>query len=200
MHVGDALSQIATIHAQMAKGEIYRGYRPIPVGCTAVLALVAAALSAWLPAAVAAGPFVLIWLGVAAVAGAVGLSETAFRYVFIDDAFGRRRTRQVVGQFVPCLAAGLLVTGVVAWRHPENQALLPGLWTILYAMGLFASRPYLPKAVTWVALGYLAAGAGLLALPLTLPLQGTVLGLSFSAGQATLAWVLARNQERTDHE
>ena len=39
-----ALEQIAEIHQQIAKGEVYRGYRPLPVALSGLIGIVAAAL------------------------------------------------------------------------------------------------------------------------------------------------------------
>ena len=64
-----ALTQIAEIHQQIAKGEIYRGYRSLPIAASGLVG-VAAALAA---AGAAVGDpiaFVWYWTVVAAVAGA----------------------------------------------------------------------------------------------------------------------------------
>jgi hypothetical protein len=44
MDVSRALSQIAEIHQQIAKGELYRGYRPLPVAASGLIGIVAASL------------------------------------------------------------------------------------------------------------------------------------------------------------
>ena len=67
MDVPQALDRIEEIHAQMAKGEVFRGYRPVPVAIAGALGL----LGAWLqPRFVPAGDggtqFLAFWLGVAA--------------------------------------------------------------------------------------------------------------------------------------
>ena len=46
-------------------------------------------------------------------------------------------------------------------REFETE-LLPGVWALFHALGLFASRLHLPRAVGWVGLWYLAAGGWLL--------------------------------------
>jgi hypothetical protein len=79
-------------------------------------------------------------------------------------------------------------------------ALLPGLWAVLFGLGVFASRPYLPRATGWVALFYLAAG-GLLLWAADRPgvaLNGWGVGGVFGVGQLATALVLHRNVERHD--
>jgi hypothetical protein len=48
MNVHDALSQIADIRQQVARAQTFRGYRPATTAFTAVVAVVAAAVQAWL--------------------------------------------------------------------------------------------------------------------------------------------------------
>ena len=48
-----ALDQIAEIHQQIAKGEVYRGYRSLPVALSGLIGLIAAWLQPTKPAAAA---------------------------------------------------------------------------------------------------------------------------------------------------
>src|SRR5690349_12079006 len=120
-----ALDQIAEIHQQIAKGEIYRGYRSAPIAASGIVGLIAALAQ---PAAVAAQPeaFVRYWSTVAAVAAVVGLSEVAYIYIVRDHASGRRRTRQVLGQFLPAAFAAAMLTLAFPHVNPGLVALLPG--------------------------------------------------------------------------
>lgn|SRR5687767_4148227 len=193
-----ALDQIAAIHEQMAKGEVYRGYRSLPVAASGVIGLIAA----WLqpPALGATDPigFVLYWAAVAVAALLVGSSEILYAYAMEDDAAARRQTRRVVGQFLPSLAGGVLIA--ICFMHLSTTLvpLLPGLWAFCFGLGTFASRPYLPKATGWVALFYYAAGFVLLWIARgPEPLSGWWIGATFGTGQLLAALVLWWNLERT---
>ena len=95
----------------------------------------------------------------------------------------------MVGGLCVTLALGRAGNGLV-WC-------LPGLWAVLFGLGVFSARPYLPRATGWVGLFYLGAGAGLLAAPpAELGRAGWAVGLIFAAGQAATAAVLRRNRER----
>src|SRR6187551_1479347 len=98
--VSRALDQIAEIHGQMAKGEVYRGYRSVPVA--------AAVQPATLGTADPVG-FVLYWMAIALVAGFVGASEIVYNYIVHEAAPERRHTQKVVGQFLPSLAGGAAI-------------------------------------------------------------------------------------------
>jgi hypothetical protein len=192
-----ALDQIATIHEQIAKGEVYRGYRSLPVALSGLIGLA----GAWLqPASLGvADPigFVVYWAAVAATAGFVGSSEIIYSYVVHDDASERRKTRQVLGQFLPSLVGGAAITVCLTHLSAALVSLLPGLWAFCFGIGTFASRPYLPRASGWIALFYYTAGFVLLWIAgETNPLTGWWVGGTFGAGQLLAALVLWWNLER----
>ena len=196
-----ALTQIAEIHQQIAKGEVYRGYRSVPVAASGIVGLAAA----WLqrPGLAASDPagFVIYWTAVASLAGVVGVSEIAYNYAVHEDATERRRTRRVVGQFMPSLLAGAVIGASFVRLGPAVVSLLPGLWAICFGIGVFASRPYLPRASGFVALFYYVAGIALLWIAGgPAPPGAWSVGGTFGAGQLfaalVLYWNLERNLER----
>jgi hypothetical protein len=197
MDLSRALGQVADIHQQIAKGEIYRGYRSLPIAASGLIGLMAAwaqerALGAGDPVG-----FVVYWSTIAACAALVGASEIIYNYVVHDDRASRRQTTRVVGQFLPSIVAGAAVT--VSFMHLSVTLipLLPGLWAICFGIGIFASRPYLPRASGWVALFYFVAGVGMLWIArLPDPVPAWWVGGTFGAGQLMAALVLYWNLER----
>jgi hypothetical protein len=158
--------------------------------------------AAWLqPAALSASDpigFVLYWSVVALVAGMAGASEILYNYIVNEDDAGRMRTRRVTGQFVPSILAGVIVTISFLRLSAGLVSLLPGLWAICFGLGAFASRPFLPRAATLVALYYCTAGAVLLwtaAGPDAL--SGWHVGVTFGIGQLMAAAVLYWQIERS---
>ena len=192
MDLSRALADIAAIHEQIAKGEIYRGYRPLPIAASGLIGLAAA----WFEGPHDPVGFVLYWTTVAAVAGLVGASEIIHNYVVHDDVAARRQTRQVVGQFLPSVLAGAIITSSLVHlsaTESENAALLtilPGLWALCFGIGTFASRPYLPRASHVIAVFYFAAGVTLLWNARDDALSGWWVGGTFGAGQLMAAIVL----------
>lgn len=192
-----ALEQIAEIHGQIAKGELYRGYRSLPVAASGLMGILAAWLQPPALGAVYPAGFVLYWTAVAAGAAFVGTSEILYNYIVHDRAADRRRTRRVVGQFLPSAAAGGAMALCFTHLSPALVALLPGLWALCFGIGTFASRPYLPRASGWVALYYYLAGFTLLwTAQGTGSLSGWRVGGTFAAGQLLAAMVLWWNLER----
>ena len=67
---------------------------------------------------------------------------------------------------------------------------LPGIWAIVFALGVFSSRPYLPRYIGWVGLWYLAGGGFLLSQTSTgFASLGAWLGAVFGIGQLGAALV-----------
>jgi len=201
-----ALEQIEAIHDQLAKGEVYRGWRSLPVAASGVVGIAAAAGQSgspnqpWL--------FVGYWLAVAVVAFAVGCSEIAWHYVRHADDTERRRTRLVIGQLLPALVAGAIATVALMQLDPPAVAILPGLWAMMLGVGIFAARPYLPPACIWTALFYWSVGLLLLWGGATAGRNAGIapwgIGLTFGVGQLlaafTLYWTLERRQARGDSQ
>jgi hypothetical protein len=191
MDLARALDRIEEIHAQVAKGEVFRGYRPVPVALAGAIGLLAAWLQPRLVPEGDAACFLSFWLTVAAAGFAVNAGVVGLGYARSRDAFARRHTRQVVGQFVPCLLAGAAVSLCLPAGGAGFVRLLPGLWALLFGRGVFASRPYLARATGWVALFFVVAGAALLAFPpATLAALGLAHGLVFGVGLLAAAVVL----------
>jgi hypothetical protein len=102
-----------------------------------------------------------------------------------------------VGQFLPCLVAGALVTVVLVITGPDTLWILPGVWQILFSLGIFASYRLLPRATFGVAVFYLASGVICLAVARGgAALSPWVMGAPFGVGQlyaaAVLYWTLER--------
>lgn len=196
LDISAALDQLNEIHGQMARDKLYRGYRPLPVAVSGAAGL----LGAWLqPLFVTGGDpvdFVRYWLTVAGACAIVAGSAVALHFMR-QTPRERRQTLYVWGQFVPCLAAGGLAGSAVGMAMPEAIPLLPGLWAIIFALGIFASRPFLPRAAGWVALYYILAGSWLLRYPASPALPAWGLALVFCMGQFAGALILYLKLERS---
>lgn len=195
MELQKAISQISEIHAQVLRSEVFRGCRALPMAATSVLALTAAMAQT---AVVRPGDVVdslWVWIGYAILCAFICGADIALNCGVRDRRF-RQQAGFVVAQFLPAVVAGALLTAVLI-DQPSVAHLLPGLWTAVFALGIFSAKPYLPRALGWVAAFYLIAGAFLLwcadngaAVP------AWSMGLTFCAGQAAAAYILHHSQER----
>ncbi len=201
MELRDALTQITEIRLQLARTEIFRGYRAMPVAFSGGVALLAAVIQGVTISEPAAqvGSYLSLWVGAAVVSGLAAGLEMMIRARNATTSVTRELTWLAIEQFCPCLMAGALVTIVLVRAAPESLWMLPGLWQIFYALGIFASCRLLPKPTFWVAVFYLGTG-------LTVMVQGHaeatlspwMMGIPFGAGQFLAAAVLYRTLERDD--
>jgi len=96
-----------------------------------------------------------------------------------------------VWQFMPSAVAGGAITAALAVFQPQALWMLPGLWQIVFALGVFASCRFLPKTMALVGFWYL--GTGLACLAFASGLQAFApwaMGVPFAFGQALVAAVL----------
>jgi hypothetical protein len=162
MEVRDALDRLDRIHEQLTKAEVYRGFRVPAVALVGCVGLLAASGQAWAVPPGEPAAFVWYWSAVGAAGALVGFAAAVRSYFFREDDFERRRTRRVMGQFLPCVLAGALLTAALA-RSEAFVPLLPGAWAVVFGLGIVAVRPHLPRAVGVIGVGYVLAGGLLLA-------------------------------------
>jgi hypothetical protein len=200
MRVSEALSQLDVIHDHLSRAETYRGFRAGSVALTGALGLLAAALQPWFVAPDEATRFVWYWVAVAAICALPAGGTALFLRLFCERGLARRRSDRVAFQFLPCVAAGALVTLAFVRAGTDLVVFLPGLWAILFSLGHLAMRPYLPSAVAAVGLFYLAAGAWLLGeANAELVRNGWMVGGVFGVGHLATALALhLSGEERND--
>ena len=205
MHLDEALAQISEIRQQMARSQVFRGYRSATTAFTAFVAVAAALAQAqWVPEpARQLDAYLLTWCGAALVSVVVVGVEMAIRSRRSGSPLQRQITLVVVDQFAPSLVAGALLTFVVRQYAPAVGWMLPGLWAIVFSLGLFASRRFLPRGVFVIAGYYLLAGGVCLTLdPATVALSPWAMGATFGGGQLLTAvflyWTLERSHARRE--
>ena len=195
----EALSQIGEIRAQMTEATLFRGYRALTVAATGGLAVLAAMLQGVLIAdpAVNIGQYVALWVGLAALCFALVMIELTHRYLTTASELVRRDILHAAEKFAPCLLAGALVTVALLRFVPDSSALLPGLWSMFFSLGIFASWRKLPRMCLLIGGYYLAAGTALVvAAENAQSLSPYGMGLTFGVGQLATAAVLYFTLER----
>jgi predicted membrane channel-forming protein YqfA (hemolysin III family) len=187
----------------LARTEVFRGYRAAPVAFSGLLALAAASVqAAWITDPASQIPaYLALWVGSAVVSGLAAGAGMALRGREPAAAWRRRITWLAIEQFVPCLVAGGLLTAVLVLSAPEALWMLPGLWQVLFSLGVFASCRLLPRATFGVAAFYLATGCLCLVLARDdMALSPWAMGIPFGLGQLYAAAVLYWTLERGDVE
>ncbi len=199
MELRDALTQIAEIRQQMAASQVFRGYRAATTAFSALVAIAASAIQEyWLSAERLAWHMLYLWLGAAVLSLAVVGTEMVIRYRRSKSALQREITLVAVEQFAPCLVAGALLTYVLSYAASwDSLSLLPGLWAILFSLGVFASRRVLPRGTFLVGGWYMLSGVLCLALRKATNFDfARQMAVSFGGGQLLAAGVLYWMLER----
>jgi putative effector of murein hydrolase LrgA (UPF0299 family) len=196
-----ALSDITAIRSQMARGAEFQGYGPLTVAATGLLALAAGGIQAvWLPEPAAALlDYIVLWIVTAAVSVALIGSEMVARSRRIHSGLADEMIHAATEQFIPAGIAGALLTFVLFRFAPQSLWMLPGLWQIIFSLGVFASCRSLPRAILAVGVWYL--GTGLITLALANEAQAFspyAMALPFGAGQLLVAAILYRSGEERD--
>ena len=198
MQLNEALAQITLIREQLARTKVFRGFRSLTVGFSGILAILTAGIqSVWIAQpSRQIGAYLTLWVGTAGVSVAVCGAEMYVRLRRARSPSSRQLTNLAVGQFMPCVAAGALVTTVIARYSVEAAWMLPGLWATLFSLGVFATFRLLPRPVFWVAVYYLACGVACLRLGPEHALSPWTMAATFGIGQLLTAFLLYWNLER----
>jgi hypothetical protein len=203
MDLRQALAQVSEIRDHLARTEVYRGYRSLTVGFSGLLGLAAAAIQAWwLPQPTEQlEAYLVLWGGAAAISLIVVGIEVWSRARRPEMAIVRRTTMLAIEQFVPSLVAGALLTLVIVDRAKESVWMLPGLWALVFSLGVFASCRLLPRAVAIAGAWYLSGAVLALAWGNgEAALSPWIMGVTFGGGQLLTAAILHVTLERSQNE
>ena len=190
----DALDGISQIRGQIAQSADFKGYG----GATVAVSGLVAWIVAWLQTRLIADPlgqfsdFVLLWSAAALVAVCPVGIEMVWRARRHHAGLAPSLLRASLMQILPAGIAGALLTVVLMRGSPEVRALIPGLWQILFSLGLFASHRFLPRGAYAVAVWYLGAGL----FDLTAPFSPWIMGIPFGVGQLLLAAAFRLSAEK----
>jgi hypothetical protein len=198
-----ALADITLIRSRIARGTAFRGYGPATLAATGVLAASGAAAQAWwLPEPRAAlSAYIALWVGIAALSVIVVSIETLTRAWRVHSALAPEMIATAVERFLPAAVTGVLLTIVVQRFAVQSGWMLPGLWQIVFGLGVFASRHALPGPVFIAGIWYLGAGLACLALAQgEAALSPWTMGVGFGAGQLLIAALLQVDGEVGDGE
>ena len=187
-----ALGDISSIRQQMARTTVFRGYGPVTMAIIGGLALSAALFQAFvLPdPAIHLRPYLTLWLATAFICSVLSGVQMYTRARRMHSSLSDEMIHQAVEQFMPAVGAGALVTAVLVSRVASAVWMLPGLWQIIFSLGIFASVRFLPRPMIAAAAWYLACGLACLSLGDARAFSPWAMGIPFSAGQFLVAAIL----------
>jgi hypothetical protein len=187
-----ALGDISSIRKQMAIATEFRGYGPATLAATGAFAVLAAVVQQFYVkgAATHLSTYLAIWTSTAVLSCALTGAQMYTRSRRIHSALSDEMIRMAVEQFLPSLGAGLLLTLVVPHYVPQAAWMLPGLWQIIFGLGIFSSCRFLPRPMIAAGAWYLLAGLACIAIGESRALSPWAMGVPFGAGQLLFAAIL----------
>jgi hypothetical protein len=187
-----ALGDISSIRREMARSTQFRGYGPATLAATSAFALLAAAAQAiWLPdPASHMSAYLSIWISTAALSVALTGVQMYTRTRRIHSGLSDEMIRMAVEQFLPAFGAGLLITIALVRYVPSVLWMLPGLWQLIFSLGIFSSCRFLPRPMIAAGAWYMLTGLIFIALGDSRALSPWTMGIGYGAGQLLVAGIL----------
>jgi zinc transporter ZupT len=187
-----ALGEISSIRRQVARSTEFRGYGPATLATTGLVAALAAGIQArWVPEpAHHVSAYLGIWIGTAVLSAALTGTQMYTRSRCMHSGMSDEMIHMAVEQFLPAVAAGVLMTVVLLRFVPGALWMLPGLWQVIFSLGVFSSCRFLPRPMLAAGAWYLLTGLGCIALGDSRALSPWAMGIAFGAGQLLVAGIL----------
>jgi hypothetical protein len=184
-----ALVDIRSIRRQVAQTTEFRGYGPLTLSATAVLALLAGVVqSRWLPEpANFPAQYVALWLTTALLCAALIASQMIGRAKRLHSGMADEMISMAVAQFLPAGIAGAILPFVLLHVGDNVFWLLPGLWQIIFGLGVFASCRCLPRPMLLVGAWFLLTGFGCVALGDARAVAPAIMSGAYAIGMALVA-------------
>lgn len=197
-----ALGEISSIRRQVARSTEFRGYGPATLALTGVCAFLAATVQSWLvpDAAHHLSTYLAIWVSTAAVSSTLAGIEVYRRTQRVHSRMSDEMIRMAVEQFLPSLAAGLLLTIVVLRAVPAVSWIVPGLWQVIFSLGILASCRFLPRPMVGAGVWYLLTGLILISFGDVRTFSPWAMGIPFGLGQFMVAAILLWSARKGEHE
>ncbi len=195
-----ALGDISSIRKQMASATEFRGYGPATLATTGVFAILAGSLQKILvPDPVNhISAYLTIWISTAVLSATLTGVQMYTRTRRLHSALSNEMLRMAVEQFLPSVGGGLLLTIVLMRYVPSASWMLPGLWQIIFSLGIFSSCRFLPKPMIAAGAWYLLAGLSCIAIGGSRALSPLTMAIPFGAGQFLVAAILLNTAEAED--
>lgn len=189
--LNQALVDIRSIRRQVAQTSEFHGYGPLTLSATAVFALLAGLLQAhWLPDPAAhPGQYVGLWLTTAVFSAALIATQMLTRANRLHSDLADEMVQVAVLQFLPAGVAGALLPFVLLAVPHGVFWMLPGLWQIVFSLGIFASCRGLPRPMYIVGGWFLLTGLATLTLGGTRALGAGVMSFAYAFGMAQVAFI-----------
>jgi hypothetical protein len=197
-----ALGDISSMRRQMARSTEFHGYGPATLATTGAFAVVAAGAQArWVPiAANHISSYLSIWICTAFASAALIGIQMHTRSRRMHSGLADEMIRMAVEQFLPSALAGALITVVLVRYVPQAFWILPGLWQVIFGLGVFASCRFLPRPMLIAGAWYLVTGLACISGGNERALSPWAMGVPYGLGQLLVATILFATAKEANDE
>jgi hypothetical protein len=187
-----ALGDISSMRRQMARATEFRGYGPATLATTAAFAVLASLAQAlWAPRpAEHIGSYLSVWIWSALASAALIGIQMQTRSRRLHSGLADEMIRMAVEQFLPSAVAGTLITFVLVRYAPHAAWMLPGLWQVIFSLGVFSSCRFLPRPMVAAGVWYMATGLVCISFGDARALSPWAMGIPYAFGQLLVAGIL----------
>jgi hypothetical protein len=187
--LNQALVEIRSIRRQVAQATEFRGYGPLTLSVTALFALLAGvAQSHWIPEpATHPVPYVVLWLTTGILSAALIVTQMLTRASRLHSGMADEMIRMAIAQFLPAGIAGAILPFVVLHVTQSVFWMLPGLWQIVFSLGVFASCRCLPRPMLLAGVWFLLTGLACISLGDARALAPATMSCAYAIGMALVA-------------
>jgi len=155
----------------------------------------------WAPDAVGhITAYLNIWVSTAVISASLTGVQVYRRSRRVHSGISNEMIRMAVEQFMPAAAAGLLITIVVLRAVPGTAWILPGLWQMIFSLGVFSSCRFLPRPMVAAGVWYLLTGLISISFGDGRAFSPWVMGIAFGVGQMLVAGILLESARTGEHE
>jgi hypothetical protein len=197
-----AIGDISSIRMQVARSTEFHGYGPATLAATGLFAVAAGiAQTLWLPDP--AGHVLVylgIWISTAVVSAALIGTQMRARTHRVHSGLANEMILMAVEQFLPSVAAGAPLTFVLARYVPGSVWILPGLWQLIFSLGVFSSCRFLPRPMLAAGAWYLVTGLVCISLAGNRALSPWAMAVPYGAGQVLVATILFVSTREAEDE
>lgn len=186
-----ALSEVASIRAQLAASTPFLGLAPGFNLLMGILALVVAAVQSFQ----VQDPlgFIAVWAATIVASASLAVCEAVSRARRLHGRMAHAMLVVALQKGLPFAIAAVVITWTICRFAIESAWMLPGLWQLLLALLGFSVLSNLPREMAWVAGWYLCCATVVLALAGQAgTLSPWMMGIPFAVGQIAVAVILLR--------
>ena len=176
----------------MAQSTEFRGYGPATLAATGAIGLLAAGAQAlWVPEAAShISAYLAVWISTAVLSASLIGAQMFTRARRMHSGMADEMIHMAVEQFLPSVGAGALITFVIVQKVPGAVWMLPGIWQVIFSLGIFSSCRFLPRPMIAAGAWYLLTGLACLSLGDVRAFSPWAMGIPYGLGQLLVAGVL----------